>query len=287
MINMSEKISVRLFGKLIRPYIDYFDGLKQELRRAQMSARVDEYMCDLILYAFIVFAASLVTLSVFLSLLIKETVFAYTLSILISFGATAMTFIIGYYYPSLQAKSIKKNIDKSLPFAVSYMATSASSGINPIEVFKMLSLRGGTLGKEAKKIYTNVKGIGMDLTAVLQKTASRTPSETFSDLLWGMVSVITTGGNMESYLRGKARTYMTHYRRALNDYAKQITLYTEIYVTLIIVGSLFFIVLIAIIAPLTGAGTDVMFLQTFLVFFFIPVISGGFIFLLKGISPTE
>ena len=86
-------------------------------------------------------------------------------------------------------------------------------------------------------------------------------------------------------MRGKTRTFMSQYRRSLNDYAKQISMYTEIYITLVIIGSLFFIVLISIISPLTGGGT--LFIQTFLVFFFIPLVSMGFIVLLKGISPSE
>jgi flagellar protein FlaJ len=100
-----------------------------------------------------------------------------------------------------------------------------------------------------------------------------------------MISIITTGGDMESYLRTKTRSYMSQYRRMLEDYAKQITFYTEIYITLVIVGSLFFIVLISIISPLTGVGA--LFTQTIIVFFVVPLVSVGFIVLLKHISPVE
>jgi flagellar protein FlaJ len=125
----------------------------------------------------------------------------------------------------------------------------------------------------------------MDINTALQRAAVRSPSTKFAELLWGMVSILTTGGNLESYLRGRTKTAMAQYRRALNDYAKTIALYTEIYITLIIVGSLFFIILLAIISPLVGGNT--LFLQTFLVFFFIPLVSVGFIMVLKGASPTE
>jgi len=138
---------------------------------------------------------------------------------------------------------------------------------------------------EAKRIYNNVRSMGMSLTDSIQRAAVRTPSPAFADLLWGMVSIITTGGNMQRYLSGKTKAFMNQYRRSLNDYAKAISLYTEIYITLVIVGSLLFIVLIAIISPISGGG--VLFMQTFLVFFFIPLISMGFIVLLKGVSPQE
>jgi flagellar protein FlaJ len=130
-----------------------------------------------------------------------------------------------------------------------------------------------------------VKSLGLDMVTALEKAANRTPSPTFGELLWGMVSVLTTGGDMESYLQGKTRSAMAQYRRTLNDYAKAIAFYTEIYITLVIVGSLFFIILLSIISPLVGGST--LFLQTFLVFFFIPLVSMGFIMLLKGASPIE
>ena len=83
----------------------------------------------------------------------------------------------------------------------------------------------------------------------------------------------------------KTRTFMNQYRRSLNDYAKQIALYTEIYITLVMVGSLFFIVLTAIMSPL--GGMDILMLQSFVIFILTPMVSLGFIVLLKGTSPVE
>lgn len=282
---MLERTALKLFGKLVGPYTEYFEGLKYSMRKARLTASVQQYLSNIVLYSFITFMVMMIAGSAVFSFIIPQMPYSYTLAIIMSFVASGLMFFIGYYYPALKAKTISSNIDKSLPFAVSYMATTASSGTHPINLFKMLSMRGGEIGKEANKIYTNVTSLGMSLTAALQRAALRSPSPALSDLLWGMISIITTGGDMESYLRNKSRAYMAQYRRMLNDYAKSITLYTEIYITLVIVGSLFFIILIAIISPLTGMGA--MFVQTLLVFFVIPLVSVGFIVLLKAISPTD
>jgi len=226
------------------------------------------------------FIASLVLVAIF-----YPVPLAYMFVVFASIMAGVIAFFSMYSYPSMKMRSLKNSIDRSLPFAVFYMATTASSGSHPMNIFRMLSLRGGVMGEEANRIYTNVKTMGMDIGTALQKAAARTPSTKFAELLWGMVSIITTGGNMESYLRGRTRTAMAQYRRALNEYANSIALYTEIYITLVIVGTLFFIILLAIISPLVGGNT--LFLQTFLVFFFIPLISVGFIALLKMTSPVE
>jgi flagellar protein FlaJ len=282
---MFRGIALKMFGRMIEPYTDYFDALKENLKKARMAITVNEYLSCLFLGSLISFIASMITASVFVTMRIIDFAYSYTLCIILSFLIAGTVFFFGYYYPSMKKKNLQAHIERALPFATSYMATSASSGMKPVEILKMLSMKGGVMGEEANRIYTNAVSMGMNLTVAIQRSANRSPSPQLSDLWWGMASVITSGGNLEEYLRGKSRTFMSQYRRMLNDYARQITLYTEIYITLIIIGSLFFIVLIAIIAPITGINT--LFIQSFLVFFLIPMVSMGFIVLLKGISPME
>lgn len=281
---MLEVVSLRLFGRVLAPYVDSFVSLKESLRRARMQYSVHEYLSMMVFSTVVTYLVFLVSSLLFVSLLPVPPI-AYLFVIFISFIVGIVTFLLGYSYPSLQTKNLRNRIDRALPFAIFYMATTASSGAHPLNVFKMLSLRGGIIGEEANRIYTNVRALGMDLTTALEKAAVRSPSARFAELMWGMASILTTGGDLEAYLRGRTRTAMTQYRRTLNDYAKTVALYTEIYITLIIVGSLFFIILLAIISPLVGGNT--LLLQTFLVFFFIPLVSIGFIMLLRGASPTD
>jgi flagellar protein FlaJ len=284
---MFEKFTMKLFGDLTSPYLDFFESLNQNLKKARIGLTVHEYINNILFYSLMVFIVALVLSSIFITLLIPQTLYAYTLGIIISMVSSGGAFFMGYAYPGIKAKGLEAKINRSLPFTVSYMATSAASGMSPVEIFKVVSLRGGVVGEEANKIYTNVKSLGMSLPDAMQRTANTSPSTQFSDLLWGMTSVINAGGNLESYLRNRTRTFMSQYRRLLEDYANSVTFYTEIYITLVIVGSLFFIVLTSILSPLTGGGSGLLMLQTFLVFFFVPFVSAGFIVLLKGISPSE
>ena len=284
-MDMLERVAMRLFGRVVAPYLDSFESLKDQMRKARMGYSLHEYLALVLFSGFAGFAGSVIFLTVFIVLFIPALLYSYTLAILISLGIGGMVLFFGYSYPSFKAKGLANRIDRSLPFAVFYMATTASSGTQPVNLFKMLTLRGGPIGEEASRIYTTVQALGLDLHTALSRAAARSPSPTFAELLWGMTSILVTGGNLEEYLKNKTKTAMTQYRRALDDYAKQIALYTEIYITLIIVGSVFFIILIAIISPLIGGNT--LFLQAFLVFFFIPLVSLGFIMLLKGSSPTD
>jgi len=292
---MLEKTALKLFGDITSPYLGYFESLNHNIKKAGIKQTLHEYLSSIVLYALLTFIITVIVSTVFITLVITQAatgtqmpaIYAYTLGVIVSIVSSGAAFFLGYYYPGIKGKGLEARINRSLPFAVSHMATSAASGMNPVDIFKVLSLKKGAIGIEAKRIYMNVKSLGMSLPDAMQKAANTTPSGQFSDLLWGMISVIKAGGNLEFYLRNRTRTFMSQYRRMLEEYAKSVTFYTEIYITLVIVGSLFFIVLTSILSPLTGGGSGLLMLQTFLVFFFVPFVSAGFIVLLKGISPTE
>jgi len=291
-----KKTAFRAFGGMIEPYLGYFDSLKINLKKSGIMTTTHEYLCITLLYSFIAFIVALLAGSFLISYTMPaisktvssyDVIYYYTLAMILSFLAAGGMFMLGYYYPSMKSKNMKNKIEKQMSFSVFYMATSASSGINHVEIFRMLSQRGGIIGKEAERICNDVNTLGMDLPNALQKAAARTPSTLFSDLLWNMSTIIITGGDLQKYLTGKTKTFMNQYRRNLQNYSNQIALYTEIYITLVIVGSLFFIVLLSIMSPMIGGGEFSLLLQTFLVFFFIPLVSTGFIVLLKGIYPSE
>ncbi len=282
---MFDKISYRIFGRIVEPYSDYFDALRTQLKYARMKYTIEEYVSMLAFASLIAFAAVIMAGSFYITITTQLAFYSYTLSIILSFAAAIAAFAGGYYYPAMKAKGIQNKINKALPFTTIYMATVASSDINPAEVFKIVSMKGGAIGKECEKIYRDIHMLGMDVSTALTKAANRTPSAKFSEMMWGMVSVLRRGGNLGEYLSEKSKEFMADYRRSLNEYSKQISFYTEIYITLIIVGTLFFIILSSIMSPLIGG--DILLMQTFLVFFFIPMISAGFLVLLKSLSPAE
>lgn len=285
MILMFENISFKLFGQVFLPYLGYFDKLKISLRKARIEMHIHQYLCLITFYAFpLTFFVCMIVLSTLISIITGSLLYSLTTSAILSALASLSVFAMGYYYPNTRISSLKKKIEKSLPFAATYMMISASSGMNPVDMFKMLSARGGVIGKEAEVIYNNIKSLGMSLSKAIQYSAQRSPSPMFSDLLYGMNSVIASGGELDVYLQEKAKTIFSHYRRSLEEYARALTIYAEIYITLIIVGTLFFMILISIISPVVKG---IVSIQAFIVFAFTPFVSMIFIVLLKSISPEE
>lgn len=275
---------MKIFGSLIEPYTDSFDPLKLQIRQAKLDYTITEYLSVVILFTFLAFVVTILLGSFFITITTEYAAYSYTLSIIISLGSGGGAFFLGYYYPSLKSKNIRTKIDRSLPFTVIYMSTAASANVHIADLFKTTSMRGGEVGKECKKIYSDITMLGLDPVTAVTKAANRTPSSMFAELLWGILSIMERGGDMSAYLSEKSKETMGYYRRMLNDYSKSITFYTEIYITLIIVGTLFFLVLSSIMSPMVGG--DILLLQTFMVFFFIPMISAAFIVLVRGIYPS-
>jgi len=197
-----------------------------------------------------------------------------------------MLFFLFYSYPTTAAKNRNTKIKKMLPFSVSYMATVASSNVPPLIMFKILSAfkEYGELAKEAESIVRDVEMFGMTTLAAIKKQAKITPSKDMRDLLFGVNTMIMTGGDLRIFLKEKSEELMNDYRRRIRKYSQDISLYVEMYLTLIITGSIFFIVLSSIISTIS-AGLGTIMVQTFVVFILLPLLSIAFIVLIKSTNP--
>ncbi|MFH0889780.1 MAG: type II secretion system F family protein [Candidatus Aenigmatarchaeota archaeon] len=290
---MLNKIAFKYFGAIVKPYLNHFEPLKGDLLKADMKISLHEYVSNMTFLSFVTMLIGWPTLSLLFGLAlgyakISSVALSVTVSFTMSLMLCAGVFVSMYYYPSISASSRKRKIDNSLPFGTMYMSTIASSGAPPAKIFKIISefSEFGELSKEVSKIYTDTEIFGMDIKTAIQKAAERTPSENLKDLLWGMATVITTGGNLSGYLKEKSKIYMADFRRSIEEYSEQMSLYIEMYITLIIVGSVFFLILSAVMTAIAPTAS-VISLQFFVIFIFLPLISVGFIMLSKGISPTE
>lgn len=283
-----KNISFRLFGKSLEPYAEYFGSIKADLEMSDMRLSLIEYVYIMFFISFLIFIVEFPLLSFMLGFFTSVPM-AFFLSFTLTVFMSMVTFFVFYSYPSLLSGARKKNIDGALPFATTYLATIAGSRAPPITMFRVLSQFGeyGEVAKEAKKIYRDVSVFGMDLPEAMRKTAGRTPSAQLKELLWGMTNVLSTGSDMSVFLREKSKGFMQEYRRSLEQFSQRMSLMIEIYLTLIIVGSIFFVILSAIMSIFSsGMGLLLSFLQFVIIFVVMPVVSAGFIIVIKSVSPS-
>jgi archaeal flagellar protein FlaJ len=284
-------LSFKFFKNSLDPVVDYFESIKTDLLKADIGLSLVEYVYVMFFSVFAFFIVEFPIITVITSLLLKDFVLALLFSFTLNIVIALIVFFFFYTYPSLLSGKRKKDIETALPFATTYMATIANSGAPPITMFKVISQFGeyGEVSKETEKIYRDVEVFGMDIVGAVRKTASRTPSEELKELLWGMDNVITSGGNLGDFLHEKSRNFISEYSRRLEQYAKTLSVLIEVYLTLILVGSVFFVIITALMGLIGGGGgmgNYLSFIQFLVIFIVMPFVSMGFIVLIRTISPT-
>jgi len=281
-----KQVAARLFNKIVDPHLSKFGWIKRDLKRANIRIMLREYLSVCILTAVLLLPVWFVVIFFFFNLLNFPTPMMSA-----GFGTlllTGCTLVAAFEYPATRAKERSRNIDNNLPFACLYMNTIAGTGAPPHMIFSFLSKfkEYGEVSIEAQKIMEDIEIMGEDIEHALRRAARETPSENFRDLLWGMITSIVQGGDLKSLLEGKSRHLMDSYRRKLDDFTSDVSMYVEVYITLIIVGSIFSVVMMTIMGAISGFGT-LQSIQTLMVYVFLPVASIVFIILLRLISPLS
>lgn len=243
-------------------------------------------------YSSLVLAASIVIplviaflISMILIILGTNLLLLIPYFILIFVVLAVAIFIVGDSYPGMKISDIKKNIMNNLPFSTIYLTTLSGSGMNVVQMFRILSHfeEFGEVSKESQRIVRDVELLGLDVATALEKAADRTPSSQLRELLWGIRSTVTTGGDLNNFLIEKSKSYMGDYRRFLDKFVDQLSVLMEVYITAVIVGSIFFIIM-GVILGLMG-GSQPLLLVRMLIYLGIPLMSIMFMILIAGMSP--
>ena len=286
---MSEylRTSMFMFGSLTDFIAPYFPNLKIDLKKAKFKMSTQEYLSGGIFLSFLVFIIELPLLSFIFGLLFQNFLFGFLTSITMSFFLLAILFLSYANYPKAIIKQRANNIDKYLPFASLYLSTIACSELPLIKVCEIFSKFGeyGELSDEFNQIQNEISIFGIDSNTALERAIERTPSKNLKELFYGILSINKSGGNLAAYLKEKSEGFFADYTRKIYDFSHQLSIYIEIYLTSIVLGAIFFVILTAILAGIAGAGSNIIFLQFFLIFLFLPLLAGVFVLLVKTAAP--
>lgn len=276
-----------LIGNYITPLRKYFLDIKVDMQTAGMSFTLDEYLSMATFTSIILFFIESIILAFIFGVLNFPTLIAVSLSLTFSFSITVMIFFVFYSYPKTISKGREDEINKVLPFAVSYMSAISSGDTPPYYMFRTISQikEYGEVAKEAGAIARNMKMFGLNFSDAIKRESARTPSKNLKEILWGTNTTIMSGGDVRMYLKEKADLLNEDYRRKIRKYSQDLSMLVEIYLTIIMVGSIFFIVLTSVMGSSGDAG--MANIQCFVIMFFLPLTSIGFIFLMRMRSPVK
>jgi flagellar protein FlaJ len=216
--------------------------------------------------------------------LILGTIIITILSLLIFGGITYAIFL---FYPSLEAGNRRRNIDATLPYAINYVTSMSTAGITPAEVFRLLgdSPIYGESSVEARYIAREIDIFGRDLIDALRLVSSSTPSKRMKEFLQGAMASISSGGNLTDYFRNKADQYALENRQTQKLFLDTLALISESYVTAMVAGTLFLIILQSIMSVLSGDNRP-MFLYA-IIYIMIPLGSIAFVIMISSLTPES
>jgi Archaeal flagella assembly protein J len=214
--------------------------------------------------------------------LILGTLFVVVFSLLV-FGG--MTYAVFLAYPSIVAGNRRRNIDATLPYAINYITSMSTAGITPAEIFRLLgdSSIYGESAAEARYVAREIDIFGRDLIDALRIVSASTPSHRMKEFLQGAMASISSGGNLTEYFRTKASQYALENRQTQKMFLDTLALIAESYVTAMVAGTLFLIILQSIMSVIGGDSRPI-FLYV-VIYLMIPFGTSMFIIMISSMTP--
>lgn len=273
----------------IQPYLVNFQRLRPSLKKADINMSLEDYISVAVVTSSSVFFFMALPLSILILLITRNLFMSLFFSVFGAMFFSVLIFAFFYVYPGVCMGERKKKIDGLVPFVTLYLTTISGGGTPPIAMFRTIAKFDdyGEISKEARKIVEEVDILGIDMLSALKNAAGRTPSDQLVDLLWGMRTVEMAGGDLRVYLREKSKAALVRYKMTLKAFEQKLSMIVEMYLTVVMIGSIMFMVITAIMGSMGGtdlAGT-IVGAQMLLIFLVIPMVSAGIIVFIKGITP--
>jgi len=297
--------SYRLFGSYFsKRRAKYFD-LRQELLKTRFNISFDMYLslavlCSLLMVAVgllfailvvstfgapdIIFTRSFIT-DIFKGFHEYRNLTLKIISVVVIMGIFGVgTFIAFLNYPKLINSNRKRSIDTMLPYAVHYMSAMSGAGVIPVDIFSSLAKNKiyGEAAVEASYVVRDVKVLGNDLVQAMKNVASTTPSYRMQEFLQGAITIVSSGGDLESFFKLKAEQFVIESKREQKEFLDTLGLIAETYVTAFVAGPLFLIVMMSVMTIMGGMNLMLMYLLIYLV---IPLGSLVFVILVNSMTP--
>jgi archaeal flagellar protein FlaJ len=305
-MNSYERFCFNLLGKRVKGQRDKYSELRKDLLSARMTAPFEVYLSTALVTSVLVgllAAAGIGTITYIFQLtklvtyrgavpdslvfiaqfsLLLGTI-AVTIISLIVFGG--LTYLIYNLYPSIQAGNRRRNIDATLPYAINYITAMSTAGIPPAEIFRQLadSPIYGESSVEARYIVREIDMFGKDLIDALRITSVSTPSLRMKEFLQGAMGNIASGSNLTVYFRTKADQYAIENRQTQKLFLDTLGLIAESYVTAMVAGPLFLIILQSIMSVI-GNQANPIFLYV-IIYLMIPFGSIMFVIMISSMTP--
>ncbi|SIR73615.1 type II secretion system F family protein [Natronorubrum thiooxidans] len=190
--------------------------------------------------------------------------------------------------PYSRASTRKREINMLLTDSVSFMYALSVGGLNQLEIIEAMAQADDTYGEVALEFQSIVKEteyFDIDYRTAIRKQALETPSDELSQFLTDMLSIVNSGGDMESFLEDKKEKHMRTAKQEQELTLETLELFGEMYMTLSLFPLLLIIIMVVMQMIPQAEVTDQMLYMT--VYGLIPLIGVGFLVLVSTVKHDE
>jgi len=171
------------------------------------------------------------------------------------FAIPAGVFTFGYFYPSMEKKSLDSRINGEIPFATIHMSSISNSMIEPSKIFSIIISTGEYphLEKEFIKLLNQVNVYGYDLVSALRDCAFNSPSRKLGELYNGLATTINSGGDLPEFFDKRAQTLLFEHRLEEEKRSKAAETFMDIYISVVIAAPMI-LMLLLMMMKVSGLG---------------------------------
>lgn len=168
-----------------------------------------------------------------------------TLTVCVILGGVIATYLAA----NQQTTTIHKRrgeIEILLPDAVAFMYCLSTGGMNRIDIIRALAESDDSYGEvsvEFRRIVHNMDSFSEDYHNAIGDVSNTTPSESLSNFLNDMLSAITSGGQMDSFLKAQLAMFQKQVEYTQKSELDKLEMFNEIYITLSLIPVIGIIVL--------------------------------------------
>jgi len=282
-------VSSTLFGdaKFILPHLE---SLRVDVQKSGMLISFERYASIVplatLIGSFVSAAIATVALAILKAPLSISIAFFVSLCMFGSF----VGFSFAYFYPAMKVMMRKHKIAEELPYAVSHMATLASAGLNPLEIFYRLyeERSKDVVTEEAGLIVRDVEFLGYDVLTAMKRAKLRSPHPEFSELLDGMSATAKMGGDLATFLSNFYRTVSFERRVSVRMFTGIAAMLAEIYVVLMVFFPMIAIIIFSVMGAIGGGmlmGLAVVDLMSILIYLFVPALGAALMLIFDLLIP--
>jgi flagellar protein FlaJ len=281
-------LSYKLFGRAASRFV----FLKQVYERSGISRLYESYIALMLFSSVVTFAAAFVIGALLHYFLFRMAIMQSVVAVLVLSIIASITVIIMFVaYPIYHGKQRRAEIDLNLIYTTGYMGVLSAGGISVERIFdRVIQVeRRPAIRELAKRLITDMRVFGVDVTSSLNDVIKHSPSEVFSKLLVGITNTLKTSGDLKSLLTFETERLLSMKREQLKKTLNTLLGLGEIYIAGVVMGPVTFIIMITILSVMGNVafGISPIMQLNLLVFMGIPMICLIFIVILNSALPQE